>query len=56
MSDDLNQIKLPLAVLRMQIVEMMRAGETEVSLGDYLHMLHSIYAKEKKGEQELEKG
>jgi hypothetical protein len=39
----LNEIRIPLAELRMQIVEMMRQGLTEVSLEDYLHMLHSLY-------------
>jgi hypothetical protein len=48
--DDLNKIKLPLAELRLQIVAMMREGETEVSLGDYLHMLQAIYRKKKEDE------
>lgn len=40
---DLNKIKLPLAELRQQIVELMREGKTEVPLGDYLYMLRLIY-------------
>jgi hypothetical protein len=51
--EDLNKIRIPLAELRMQIVEMMRQGETSVALGDYLHMLHAIYRKKQAENQEL---
>lgn len=52
MDEDLNKIKIPLPELRQQIVDMMRQGETEVSLGDYLHMLHALYRKRKEVDQQ----
>lgn len=39
---ELNKLKLPLADVRMVVVELMKDGFTEVPLGSFLLMLNSI--------------
>lgn len=41
--EDLDKIKLPLAEVRKLVVDLMREGEKEVSLRDFLYMLREIY-------------
>lgn len=36
---DLNKVKIPLAELRVQIVELMKDGFTEIPLADLLHLI-----------------
>jgi len=43
MNEDLDKIQIPLASLRQEIVELMRKGDTHISLGAYLTLLHVVY-------------
>jgi hypothetical protein len=38
----LNQIKIPLADLRVQINELMKEGIKEIPLGDLLHIIKTV--------------
>lgn len=40
---DLNQLQIPLAELRMYIVDLMKEGRTEYPLGDLLYDIRGIY-------------
>lgn len=51
---DLNKLQIPLAEVRMWIVEQMRAGKTEYPLGDFLLELHRIYREKEDDLQSLE--
>jgi len=50
---DLNTIQIPLADVRMFIVDLMRDGHTTYPLGDFLQELHIIYHDKHDDEQSL---
>jgi hypothetical protein len=51
---DLNQLKIPLAEVRMFIVDLMREGLTEYPLGDFMYQLRTIYREKVAEQHELE--
>ena len=46
---ELNDIEIPLADIRVLVVQLMKDGNSEIPLGDFLLMLRDIYRKYKKG-------